>query len=433
MTDVGRARQTNEDACSVTELESGQLIDVLDKEHKIDIGHKGVLLAVSDGMGGHQAGEVASALVIESLSRELAKDQQGPLHKQLEEAVLRANRRVHNAARSAERHGMGATLTAIMIRGTEAFIAEVGDSRGYLVRNGRLRQMTRDQSMVQMLVDQGVMSREDARKAPGKNVILQAVGLAPDVRVAIGRLELRRGDRLMLCSDGVSNQMSDDELRQILTRSEPREACETMIALANERGGEDNETVIVADIVGEDLSDPMEFETVTSTFEVMQAFEAKPNTRRRRTPLAVPAAKAEDFADPKKLASAPVAKKPAAQLIDDPDFAFETPSRSDGIPRPDPASKSEPAPAKQTKRASTSDDRFKSDGVAKPDGAPKSDGASKTDGAPTSDGASKSDGAAAAPSSPDSSGTMPAEQTEPERRNWVTSLLGRLSRTKTRQ
>jgi serine/threonine protein phosphatase PrpC len=420
MTDVGRARQTNEDACSVTELESGQFIDVVDKEHKIDVGHKGVLLAVSDGMGGHQAGEVASALVIESLSRELAKDQQGPLHKQLEEAVLRANRRVHNAARSAERHGMGATLTAIMIRGTEAFIAEVGDSRGYLVRNGRLRQMTRDQSMVQMLVDQGVMSREDARKAPGKNVILQAVGLAPDVRVAIGRLELRRGDRLMLCSDGVSNQMSDDELRQILTKSEPREACETMIALANERGGEDNETVIVADIVGEDLNDPMEFETVTSTFEVMQAFEAKPNTRRRRTPLAVPAGKAEDFADPKKKgAPAPgaAAKRPAL-IVEDGDFAFETPSRSDGIPRPDPAHKSEPAPvpAKQAKRASTSDDKGSTSEDA-PDGASTSDGAE----------ASKE------PATADSSGTMPADQTEPEKRNWVTSLLGRLSRTKTRQ
>jgi serine/threonine protein phosphatase PrpC len=180
---------------------------------------------------------------------------------------------------------MGATLTAVFIRGTEAYIAEVGDSRGYLMRNGRLRQVTRDQSMVQLLVDQGVISREDARRAPGKNVILQAVGLAPDVRVAIGKLELRRGDRLMLCSDGVSNQITDDELLQIMTDSPPREACETMIALANERGGEDNETVIVADVLGEDLEEPMEFETVTSTFEIMQAFDAKPSKgRNRRTP-----------------------------------------------------------------------------------------------------------------------------------------------------
>jgi PPM family protein phosphatase len=285
-TDVGRARQTNEDACSITELATGTEVNAQDRDATVDVGLKGVLLALSDGMGGHQAGEVASALVLESLGAELSQDGKGPVHRQLEDAVHRANRKVHEAAKSAERHGMGATLTAVFIRGTEAYIAEVGDSRGYLLRNGRLRQVTRDQSMVQLLVDQGVISQADARRAPGKNVILQAVGLAPDVRVAIGKLELRRGDRLMLCSDGVSNQITDDELRQIMTDSPPREACETMIALANERGGEDNETVIVADILGEDLNEPMEFETVTSTFEVMQAFDVKPTNknRPRRTP-----------------------------------------------------------------------------------------------------------------------------------------------------
>ena len=286
-TDVGRFRQTNEDACSITELETGHVIDALDSDRTVDVGNKGVLLALSDGMGGHQAGEVASALVLESLQSELAQEQRGPIHKQLEDAVHRANRKVHEAAKSTDRQGMGATLTAVFIRGTEAYIAEVGDSRGYLLRGGRLRQMTRDQSMVQLLVDQGVISQADARKAPGKNVILQAVGLAPDVRVAIGRLELRRGDRLLLCSDGVSNQINDEELRQIMTQSEPREACETMIALANERGGEDNETVIVADVLGEDLSEPVEFETVTSTYEVLQAFETKPNKPRRRTPRGI--------------------------------------------------------------------------------------------------------------------------------------------------
>jgi PPM family protein phosphatase len=281
--DVGRARSTNEDACSITELASGQEVDAIGRDAFVDVGVKGVLLALSDGMGGHQAGEVASALVLQSLGAELSQDAQLPIHRQLEDAVQRANLVVHEAAKSADRHGMGATLTAVFIRGTEAYIAEVGDSRGYLLRNGRLRQVTRDQSMVQLLVDQGVLSRDEARKAPGKNVILQAVGLMPDVRVAIGRLELRRGDRLMLCSDGVSNQITDDELRQIMTDSPPREACETMIALSNERGGEDNETVIVADVLGEDLDEPMDFDTLTSTFEVMQAFETKPS-KQRRTP-----------------------------------------------------------------------------------------------------------------------------------------------------
>jgi serine/threonine protein phosphatase PrpC len=272
--DVGRARETNEDACSITELASGDVIDASNVDRTVAVGSRGLLLALSDGMGGHQAGEVASALVLETLQAELRRDADVPLDKHLEAAVVRANRLVHDAATTAERAGMGATLTAVFVRGTEAYIAEVGDSRGYVLRGGRLRQMTRDQSLVQLLVDQGVMSAAEARDAPGKNVILQAMGLGTEVRVAIGRLALRRGDRLLLCSDGITNEVTDDELRQILTDSRPREACETMIALANERGGRDNETVIVADVLGDDLATPMEFETVTSTYEVLQAFQA---------------------------------------------------------------------------------------------------------------------------------------------------------------
>jgi serine/threonine protein phosphatase PrpC len=282
MTDVGRARTTNEDAFSITDLASGTTLEATGTEYAIDIQDRGVLLALSDGMGGAQAGEIASALVLDSLQRAMSRDARGAIHEQLESAVQRANRNVFEEAKSENKHGMGATLTALFVRGDEAYIAEVGDSRGYLLRNGRLRQVTRDQSMVQMLVDQGVMSKEDARRAPGKNVILQAVGLAPDVRVAIGKLELRRGDRLLLCSDGVTNQINDDELREILTRSEPRAACETMIALANDRGGEDNETVIVADVLGEELPEVDEYETVTSTFEILQAFEARPSGKPRR-------------------------------------------------------------------------------------------------------------------------------------------------------
>jgi PPM family protein phosphatase len=274
LTDVGRARTTNEDACVVTDLASGRLIESLGADHTVDVHDRGVLLALSDGMGGHQAGEVASALVLESLRAALADETLGALHEQLEEAVLRANKQVKSAAQTRERRGMGATLTAVMVRGREAYIAEVGDSRAYLLRNGRLRQITRDQSLVQFLIDQGMLSAEEARHAPEKNVILQAVGLADDVRVAIARLELRRADRLLLCSDGVSNAVSDDELRQILTGSEPRAACETMIALANDRGGLDNQTAIVADLSGEALEPPDEFETVTSTYEVLKAYEA---------------------------------------------------------------------------------------------------------------------------------------------------------------
>ena len=227
LTDVGRARFSNEDAFAVNDLASGKTIDASGADQSIDVQERGVLLALSDGMGGHQAGEVASALVLETLQVALQDHDKGAIHEQLEQAVVRANDSVLNAAKDRDRHGMGATLTAVFVRGGEAYIAEVGDSRAYLLRKGRLRQITRDQSLVQLLVDHGVMSAEEARRAPGKNVILQAVGLSADVRVAIARLELRQGDRFLLCSDGVTNAVTDEELREIMTGSKPRAACET--------------------------------------------------------------------------------------------------------------------------------------------------------------------------------------------------------------
>ena len=286
LTDVGRARDTNEDAFEIADLATGTPIDVMRISRMIDVGDHGVLLALSDGMGGHQAGEVASALVLESLRRALLTDPgQRPVKDKLEDAVLRANRAVKNAALEAKHHGMAATLTAILVHGVEAYITEVGDSRAYLLREGRLRQITRDQSLVQLMVDSGAMTPEEARKSPSKNVILQAVGLKSELRVAIARLALRNRDRIMLCSDGVTNLVTDDELRQILIDSDPRMACETMIALANERGGDDNETAIVADLNGDGLAHPDEFESVTSTYEVLQAFDAmkfKNKTKPRR-------------------------------------------------------------------------------------------------------------------------------------------------------
>jgi serine/threonine protein phosphatase PrpC len=285
-TDVGRVREANEDACSITELQSGLEIDAFDADRAVDVGKRGLLLALSDGMGGAEAGEVASALVVEVLQAELQRAEDGPIAHLFEEAVRRANGAVHEAAQQTTLRGMGATLVAVFIRGAQAYIAEVGDSRAYLLRGARLRQITKDQSMVQLLVDQGVMTAREARNSPGRNVILQAMGLLPDVRVAIGRLHLRRTDRLLLCSDGITNAVTDDELREILTGSRPREACETMIALANERGGHDNETAIIADVHGEQLAAPAEFESVTSTYEVLKSFH--PAKRPPGMPVAAP-------------------------------------------------------------------------------------------------------------------------------------------------
>jgi len=312
MTDVGRSRTTNEDAFAITDLASGKTLEAAGTDTAIDIQERGVLLALSDGMGGAQAGEVASALVLESLQRAMARDARGAIHEQLESAVQRANRNVFEEAKTENKHGMGATLTALFVHGDEAYIAEVGDSRAYLLRKGRLRQITRDQSLVQMLVDQGVMSPEEARSSPSKNVILQAMGLRRDVRVAIARLRLRRGDRFVLCSDGVSNPVSDAELQQIVTQSDPRAACQTMIALANERGGEDNQTAIVADLTGEGLPLPDEFETVTETYEVLKTFEPLHRGKAITADVAEAAAKAVRARSSSK--GPPLDAKPTARV-----------------------------------------------------------------------------------------------------------------------
>jgi serine/threonine protein phosphatase PrpC len=274
-TDVGLVRKSNEDAFVIADLTGGSLLE----EHRIaqfEVGQRGVLLAVSDGMGGHQAGEVASALVVESLRRSMAA-QQGdePPDALLEKATVQANREVWTAAHHPGRENMGATLTALFVRGKTAFIAEVGDSRAYLLRGGQIAQVTRDQSYVQLLVDSGAMSPGQAKTSELGSVILQAMGLKPEIAVALGKLELRQRDCLVLCSDGLSNKVSADELRQVILGS-PRldSACSRLIELAKERGGEDNITAIVAGVSG-DLPPLVSGESIAETFFVLQEFQPK--------------------------------------------------------------------------------------------------------------------------------------------------------------
>jgi serine/threonine protein phosphatase PrpC len=272
-TDAGVIRQKNEDAFVVADLTGDSIL----QERQIgrfEVGRRGVLLAVSDGIGGHAAGEVASALVVESLRRSMAK---GALEAQdtlLEKAVLQANREVWEAAHHPGRHNMGATLTAMFIHGAVAHIAEVGDSRAYLLRNGNILQVTRDQSYVQLLLDAGTLSPQEASRSEIRNVILQAMGLRPDVMVALGRLDLRDRDAFILCSDGLSNKVNVEELRDLVLTSPSLDvAGSRMIELANERGGEDNITAIVCGIGG-DLPKPRETERLSQTLHVLQEFEA---------------------------------------------------------------------------------------------------------------------------------------------------------------
>lgn len=272
---VGKVRENNEDAFVVADLTGGAL--PLERPHaRFDVGERGVLLAVSDGMGGAAAGEVASALVVDTLTREIKG---APLETPRDATLIEAVQRAHEVVREQSeqyRAPMGATLTAVFVRAGRAYVAEVGDSRAYLVRAGQIAQVTHDQSMVQLLVDSGVMSEEEASHSPLRNVILQAMGHQRDLTVAVSKLELREGDRLVLCSDGLTGHVSDDEIRDVVVRAErPEGAAEALVALANDRGGHDNITVIVANVSGA-LKAPLAHERPADAVEVLSAYEPDP-------------------------------------------------------------------------------------------------------------------------------------------------------------
>ena len=308
-TDVGKVRTNNEDAFVVADLNRGDRSSLAGATD-FDVKERGVLLAVSDGMGGEQAGEVASALVVETLRRVLAEnapeteESKTAITRVLENAVSKANDEVFAAAVDPNKRGMGATLTAVYVHGPSAYIVEIGDSRAYLLRGRRMRQMTKDQSFVQLLLDSGAISEEEAQNYPHKNIILQAFGQQKKLNVALGRLTLRRGDRLLLCSDGLSNKVNPDEMRDLICAADSLDAASgKMIDLANERGGDDNATVVLAEATGDDLEVHRDAETVTQTFEVMKA---GPATDIKSEPPPAPSATAANA--PKAAPATPAAE-----------------------------------------------------------------------------------------------------------------------------
>lgn len=272
-TDVGRRRHNNEDAFVAADLAVGRLHGGARFGGAFVLGPPGALLAVSDGMGGAQAGEVASTLVVEALPRFLASHDSGTSKADLTTAVQEANREVWDEAgkRGIE---MGATLTAIYVKGSAAYVAEVGDSRAYLLRAGRITQLTKDQSFVQSLVDSGVVSPSDAEEHPMRHVILQAMGLKPNVSVALGRLDLRQRDCLLVCSDGLTTMVTEDAIRDVVLQSQDlMSAADGLIDLANDNGGRDNVTALLAG-VGGDLSPPAISEGVQRTYRILETFDA---------------------------------------------------------------------------------------------------------------------------------------------------------------
>jgi serine/threonine protein phosphatase PrpC len=233
-TDVGRMRKNNEDSYLSSKP----------------------VAAVADGMGGHSAGEVASAIAIEELA---ALGNRGPWENEtaatddLKQAILRANRRIREMAASDRKlNGMGTTLVALLEDGDMVHVANVGDSRGYLLRQGELSQVTVDHSLVQELVDDGRLSPEDAERHPQRSVITRALGIDPEVEFDLFTYKLQVGDRLLLCSDGLSDVVEPAQIRNVLLRvRSAQKAARQLVTVANEQGGPDNITVIVVDAVDE--------------------------------------------------------------------------------------------------------------------------------------------------------------------------------------
>ncbi|MBU1670259.1 MAG: Stp1/IreP family PP2C-type Ser/Thr phosphatase [Actinobacteria bacterium] len=208
----------------------------------------GNLFAVADGMGGHQAGEVASSLAL-SIIGQYVEDNLGLLdgEKLVEKAVAAANAAVHAKALSRSKYrDMGTTLTALYREGDTAYIANVGDSRAYLFRGGTLRQLTRDQSLVQALVDEGEITPEEARRHPQRNVILKALGLEPQVDSELVSVKIERGDLFLLCSDGLNSMVEDAGIEAVLAAGgAPAGLARALVDAALEAGGADNVSVVL--------------------------------------------------------------------------------------------------------------------------------------------------------------------------------------------
>ena len=270
--DVGRVRRGNEDNFLILDLATARTWSGSDGSENpedmrsFNIGEQGLVLVVSDGMGGALAGDVASRMAIEAVRDVLiGNDGEGGCEPDaslidcLKHATMQANRNIHYKSLEDSRcSGMGATLTGAAIKDDKLDLVQVGDSRAYVIRGTQIRLATKDQSLVQQLVDVGQISEEEAETHMFRNVILQALGAQTDLTPATARIQIRQGDVLLLCSDGLSGKLRNEEIRQIVSDSNQdlRAACHALVAEANNRGGEDNITVVLARFTGEELSAP---------------------------------------------------------------------------------------------------------------------------------------------------------------------------------
>jgi serine/threonine protein phosphatase PrpC len=269
-TDRGRTRDHNEDTFLVADLSTGNA-SLLPEVREHEIGPRGSLFMVADGMGGAVAGELASEMAADLIYRHLATawaaDPDSSAERfafRMREAVLLANARIYAYAKEhPEVRGMGTTVTAAGVYGEDLYLTQIGDSRAYLVRNGTAIQLTKDQSLMQRLVDAGELTEEEAEQSERRNIILQALGPDPQVKVDLTHQMLRRSDTLIICSDGLSGLVRREEFaEQVKKHPDLPSLCSSLIDLANERGGPDNITVVAAHFTGPGLREASDAEGV---------------------------------------------------------------------------------------------------------------------------------------------------------------------------
>jgi serine/threonine protein phosphatase PrpC len=238
LTDVGRRREHNED----------NMAYVIPKDEQV-MAQKGALFIVADGMGGHAAGEVASEIAVDTVSNAYYQDESDDVVGALLRAIKRANTLImQRAAENMLRNGMGTTCVAAIMRGNMAYVANVGDSRAYLVRHNLVKQVSQDHSWVAEQVRAGLLTGDQARTHAQRNVITRCLGTQNDVDIDVFTEPLEQGDTLVLCSDGLSGMISDDEIRSIVGESAPQESVYHLVEKANENGGADNITAIVVTV-----------------------------------------------------------------------------------------------------------------------------------------------------------------------------------------
>ena len=236
-TDLGNVRTNNEDAASFFRVENM-------------LQEKGCLLIVADGMGGHKAGEVASKMAVDIISREYFKQNNGDdKEKILSKAFNSANKKIYELSAADETYrGMGTTCTAIVIAGQTVYYAHAGDSRAYLYKDKKIVRLTEDHTYVQELVKNGDITAEEADTHPQRNVLTNAMGTKPALRVDTGKsaLLLDKNDKVLICSDGLYDYLDNDELAEVLGYESLEQAADYLIAEAKRRGGKDNITVALA-------------------------------------------------------------------------------------------------------------------------------------------------------------------------------------------